>query len=171
MARHRSFVVAAGFVVAGAFLVPPAAKAADTLVADLNGRAIPVEHVGRYNCHDFDYPTLHCFHSERELEASIADRSSGSLEVLAVTGITYVQVWEHQSYSGNTAYLSNDYGDLGSIGWNDKITSFAAKNSQSGAFYEHNWYSGFIYSFCCNSSVSNVGSSYNDKFSSVRNLT
>jgi hypothetical protein len=78
-----------------------------------------------------------------------------------------VIVFDHESYGGPSAYLSQNYANLGVIGWNDRITSFKALNSQSGHFAEHANNGGAWYSFCCNQQVLNVGSAWNDKFSSV----
>jgi len=168
MRRTREIALA---LVSGALLLasPLPLRASEPIVADLDGRPIRTTEVGSHNCHDFEFPRIHCFETVDALDLSVARYGAGPLT--APAGVTYVRIWEHESYAGSSAYLSNNYADLGTIGWNDKITSFKSFNAQSGAFYEHNSYAGLVYSFCCNTSVWNVGGSYNDRFSSVRNLT
>ena len=151
-----------------------AATAASGPNADLGGRPLRLDEVGEFYCHDFAFPAIHCFRSEEELDRAVADWGAGPLAKGAsntLAGITYVHVWVDAGYYGNSAYLSQDYRSLGDIGWNDKISSLVVMNLQSGAFYEHNDFVGFVYHFCCGSAVTYVGDYYNDKFSSVKNLT
>lgn len=168
--RQRTVIVALGMVLSSiAFGAAPAV--ATDLVVDLEGRAIPSTQASVYDCHDLDYPKIHCFRTSAELDSALATRGVGPLATAATSGIAYIRVWEDASYQGNTILLSSPYPSLGAIGWNDKITSFQAQNSRHGEFYEHNNYAGFVYGFCCNSQVTNVGNFYNDKFSSVKDLT
>lgn len=143
---------------------------AETMRAELDGHPIALHDVGKWNCHDLDHPVIRCYRTEAALNKALANHGIGPLALVA-SGISYVRVWEDATFSGATAVFSINYASLGSIGWNDKITSLIAINSQHGEFYEHNTYGGLVYSFCCNVQVPNVGSTYNDLFSSVRNLT
>jgi hypothetical protein len=99
------------------------------------------------------------------LETSVASlqslRSPAALEA-----VNYVRIWEDAGQDGASMYLSQDYANLGSIYWNDRITSFKALNGESGVFHHDVGYE-TPYSFCCNQSVNKVGSTHNDKFSSV----
>lgn len=140
------------------------------MTAELDGRSIPLVDVGKWNCHDLDHPVIHCYRTANALDKALANRGVGPLAT-TTSGISYVRIWEDASYAGATAILSINYASLGSIGWNDKISSLMAINSQHGEFYEHDNYVGLVYSFCCNVQVANVGGTYNDKFSSVKNLT
>lgn len=63
-------------------------------------------------------------------------------------------------------HMSENYSLLSLIGWNDRISSYVAKNSMSGAFWTDWLYTGVRYNFCCNQQVGSLGS-YNDTFSSV----
>ncbi|OGO57652.1 MAG: hypothetical protein A2V85_02790 [Chloroflexi bacterium RBG_16_72_14] len=169
-ARSRWSLVVVGLVALGALAGwPPAVSGAD-IVADLDGRPIAPKQVGGYYCHDFEFPRIHCYLTEGELDAAVSALEADPLAA-AVTGITYVRVYVDGGYTGASAYLSQDYPDLGVIGWQDRISSFKALNSQSGRFHEHNSYLGFQYSFCCNTWVTYVGDAYNDRFSSVKNTT
>jgi hypothetical protein len=142
--------------------VPPAhAGAGGTeLRADLNGKEIELVEVANFYCHDFDFPRIHCFTSLEEL-------SSDSAVVRAVTATNYLAIFENMSYNGAAMYVSEDYTVLTWIGWNDRISSFKALNSQSGTFHTDWFYGGTRYNFCCNTQVSNLGS-FNDSFSSVK---
>ena len=162
-------------------IFPATAAAAEPAIrADLGGKPIPLVEVGSWYCHDFDFPLIHCFRSAAALDAAVsnlgyepltigaeASTSVGATSPSVVLAVSYVRVFVDANYSGNSAYFSVNYSNLGLIGWNDKISSFAALNSASGRFFEHNNYAGFVYGFCCNSQVSYVGNSYNDRFSSV----
>ncbi len=64
-------------------------------------------------------------------------------------------------------YLSQDYAQLSSIGWNDQISSFQSVNAGAGTFHHDVQMTGLAYPFCCGQIVDNVGSAHNDKFSSV----
>ncbi len=146
---------------------------AEILVAELEGMPIPATSAGDYFCHDFDYPVIHCFRTEAALEAAVstslssavAESSDGTLTIAAVS---YVRVWEYASYAGNNAYLSQDYSNLADIGWNDRISSYWALNSETGAFYTDGAYGGYIDYFCCNQKVASLDSTFDNRISSVR---
>jgi len=63
--------------------------------------------------------------------------------------------------------VSQDYAALSAIGWNDRISSFRGRNSETGQFWTDWFYGGTWYAFCCNTSVSNLGS-FNNTFSSIQ---
>ncbi len=130
------------------------------LTADLDGRPIDLVSVANYHCHDLDFPQIRCFRSEAALQAAVGP-------TLAATAISYVQIYENTAYGGGAMIVSEDYTVLALIGWNDRISSFKAVNSQAGSFYEDWFYGGSRYSFCCNQNVPGLGA-YNDTFSSVK---
>ncbi len=90
------------------------------------------------------------------------------------------QVWEDVGLSGRTTIfcansiynLSNEGDGLGWLqSWNDRISSFQTFNMSSTrrtCFWFDAGYKGGSYGVTGNSTVLNVGSYYNDKFSSVR---
>lgn len=163
--------VALGLAVAVALLVPPGVVAAAQppagIMADLAGRPIELASVARYHCHDFDYPRIHCFATAEELGAAVGPVVE-ALGPLTVTATNYVLIFEHSLYAGASMYVSQDYTVLAFIGWNDRISSFRALNGETGSFHWDWFYGGGTpYTFCCNQSVSSLGS-WNDAISSVR---
>jgi hypothetical protein len=157
-------ILAVGVVLALTSLAPASARSVPKLVAMLGGERIPTTQVGRYHCHDFDYPIIRCFRTAARVERAVDAKLSG---VSPAAGLNYVRVFEHVSYDGESMYISQNYPNLTSVGWNDRISSFKSVNLGSGMFREHSWYLGAGYGFCCNNWVSNVGGAYNDIFSSV----
>lgn len=137
-----------------------------TTYADLDGKPLALVEVGDHYCHDLDFPAIHCFTDPKALESEMesADSNSGA-SAAASTGI-YVTVYEYTTFQGSYMHMSQNYTCLACIGWNDRISSFAVKNSQSGNFYIDWFYGGTVYGFCCNQELSGLGS-YNNTFSSV----
>lgn len=132
------------------------------LRADLNGKTIPLIDVGRYHCHDFDYPRLHCFVRSSDLEVALAGP-------LSTTALDYVLVYEYASFAGASLYISSNYTVLATIGWNDRVSSFKGRNSISGRFWTDWFYGGTSFTFCCNQQYSSLGG-FDDTFSSVHRL-
>ena len=177
MARRLALLVALAALLASAG--PVAARDGPEIIADLEGRRIASSEVGEYHCHDLDFPRIHCFTSSAEVEAAVAalgvdpgpaPAGSASNDALAALATSYVRIFADANFAGSSAYLSVNYSNLGSIGWNDRISSFYGLSSARGEFREHVDYAGFTYGFCCNQQVSYVGDAYNDKFSSARRL-
>ena len=159
--------ISAVLVLAGTLLAPTPVTASE-IRADLEGLPIAATSVGKFHCHDLDFPRIHCYSSASALETAVDDAvGSAELPIDGVLAVSYVRIFESASFVGASAYLSQSYSDLRTIGWNDRISSFQALNSLSGRFFEHINYAGFVYSFCCNTQVSYVGDAYNDRFSSV----
>jgi hypothetical protein len=128
------------------------------LVAFVDGRPIPVSEVPRYYCDDFSYPVIRCSTRQVTVEARAL--------VVLTTGVDYVTIYDQATYFGTFMHVSQDYGSLLSIGWNDKISSFKGRNSESGRFWT-NWFNGGTsWSFCCNQNVGSLGN-YNNTFSSM----
>jgi hypothetical protein len=173
MNRKKLGVVLGLVLLLGATTAPALGGTAySPLRADLDGRPIKLADVGRWFCHDFDHPQLHCYSSATDLEQAVTDRSlpseSGGFTALAAHGPNdYVTIYSEPSYAGSYAHLSANYDQLFLIGWNDRISSFKARNSQAGKFYS-NWFgSGTVRSFCCNTNVAWMTSTYDNTFSSV----
>jgi hypothetical protein len=167
MFRRRSPLL---LTLVATLLLPPAVSAADPPVAvsaDLDGKAIALVSVSAYHCHDFDYPRIHCFSTPGGLEAAVAT-SPGTVGLLGTTAVNYVLIFENIWYGGAHMYVSQDYGALALLGWNDRISSFKAQNSETGSFHWDWLYGGGTpYTFCCNQNVSSLGT-WNDNISSVR---
>jgi hypothetical protein len=135
--------------------------------ADLVGKPIPAVEVGRYACHDLDFPLIHCYRSPDELDAALAARPArhAGAATLALAG--YVKVFPDRDLRGNPAVLTVRYDDLSVIGWNDRISSFQGLAGAGGKFFEHIYGSGRAYPFAAYQIVTYVGDPYNDTFSSV----
>ena len=165
-----------GFALALVVALPGVGSAGSPgrLEARLGGKPLPLSRVATLHCHDFDHPIIRCYRSpaalERAVRARLAPRSEGPGPA-ALVDLAYVRIFADAGYMGASAYLSASYDNLGVIGWNDRISSFRSVNLGVGAFFEHVDRGGDRYSFCCNTNVSNVGSAYNDSFSSVTGTT
>lgn len=173
--RSRTRTVALSLaIIAGLVFGSPAAAASSSVAdmrADLDGRPIKLVDVGNWFCHDFDFPQIHCFTSATRLEAavSVMRSSAGDRTTLAAAygPNDYVTIYSEPSYGGSYAHLSTNYDQLWVIGWNDRISSFKVRNNAQGRFYS-NWFAGgTVYSFCCNSTVPWMTSTYDNTFSSV----
>ena len=133
---------------------------AQELTATLDGRPIPLGDVAKYDCDDFSYPEIQCW-STRVLAESRATL------VTLLTSIEYVTVYDYSAFSGPFMNVSQDYSALALFGWNDRISSFKARNGETGTFFNDWFYGGAWYTFCCNTQVSNLGV-YSNTFSSIR---
>jgi hypothetical protein len=155
-----ALLVAATVVVSGSRSPVVAGDADDGVSATLDGKPIPVSEVSRYFCDDFSYPMIRCSRSEL-----VADLRATT--VLLLTGIDYVTIFDAPSYGGAWMNVSQDYGTLLTVGWNDKVSSFKGRNSETGRFWT-DWFSGGTsWSFCCNTQVPSLGA-YDNTFSSVQ---
>lgn len=144
-------------------IAPRPVKAADdtvTLSAYLDGKPIPLEDVSKYHCDDFSYPVIVC-------SVSTVVWSSRALAETLLTSVDYVTVYDAPIYSGASMNISQDYPVLAVIGWNDRISSFRARNGETGTFFVDWFYGGSQWSFCCNTQQSTLGG-YNNTFSSVQ---
>jgi hypothetical protein len=129
-------------------------------VAYLDGRAIPLADVGRYYCDDFDYPAIRC--SRSPLLPSVR----GTV-VSQLSSVTYVTIWDGSGFTGPFMNVSQDYASLLTIGWNDAVSSFKVRNSETGRFTSDWFYGGSSWWFCCNSTFSTLGA-WNNTFSAVQ---
>jgi hypothetical protein len=129
------------------------------MTADLDGVPIKLADVGKWYCHDFEYPAIHCFSQPQNLEQSQGFTA-------AATSTVYVTVYEFTTYQGAYMHMSQDYSLLGLIGWNDRISSLVVHNSAGGVFWTDWLYTGTRYPVCCFQQLGSLGS-FNDGFSSV----
>jgi hypothetical protein len=170
--RRLHIAVACALAIAtGSHIRSPVTAQEVHLRADLDGRPIQAERASAYYCHDFEYPQIHCFSSPEALEAfvdgDVPGLSGTSVVAATLSSSVYVTVYSGGSFSGTFAHLSQNYDALATIGWNDTISSYKARNGRSGTFYEH-WFSGGVAtSFCCNQLVPSLSASKNNTFSSV----
>lgn len=153
-----------------AAVAPATASAAGPVRAVLDGKPISLAEARSLSCHDFDYPVLTCFRTGPEMEAAAAAQASsgsgsGAAPLTAAT-TGYVVVFADGAYKGSERALSQDYTYLGTIGWNDVISSLKSYGA-TGHFFENAPTGGFEYFFYPTSAVSYVGDFYNDKFSAL----
>jgi hypothetical protein len=155
-----SFAMAA--LTAGVAGPPTAAAGPPGLVvtARLDGKLIPIAEVPTYYCDDFSFPVIQC-----SVDAGVIDGRLSAL--LSVTAVDYVTIYDQPLFAGAFMHVSQDYSVLAAIGWNDRISSFKGRNSETGAFNTDWFYGGTTWSFCCNSQVGSLNA-YNNTFSSVR---
>ena len=152
------------------------------ITADLEGAPIHAAAVGEHLCHDFDWPRIHCYRTAAALDAAVrshvrsdAEASSrqvrasvdASVEESTLLATKYVKIFQYSAYAGNLAYLSRDYLNLDDIGWGDKISSYVVYNSASGEFYVNPGYGGAIDYFCCNQSLANLTSLFDNQISAL----
>lgn len=174
MSRNRGAIVL-GLAIVLAGMTNDAAASSPSKnwpLAELDGRRIRAVDVGRWFCHDFDRPMIRCFSTAPALErdvaarsASVGSRNYGTLAALAQSD--YVTIYSEPSYSGSYAHLSGDYDQLWMIGWNDRISSYKGRNGQSGTFYGDWFGGGTVRTFCCNTAVPWMTSTYDNTFSSA----
>ena len=150
-----ALLTASGFVTASK---AGAAEADPEVSAYLDGRPISVSEVSKHYCDDFSFPVIQC--SSLALGAHVR-----SLLATAV-GVDYATIYDYPYYGGGFMHVSQDYTALLLVGWNDKISSFKGRNSESGRFWT-NWFGGgTLWGFCCNQNVGSLGQ-YNNTFSSM----
>jgi hypothetical protein len=127
--------------------------------ADLDGRPMKLADVGNWYCDDFSYPVIHCFSDPTRLQLRDA-------AILSATALVYVTIYDYTGFAGSFMQVSQDYTVLAGIGWNDRISSFKARNGLTGSFYTDWFYGGTGYYFCCYQQITSLGS-YDNTFSSV----
>jgi len=130
------------------------------LTATLDGRPLKLSSVADWYCDDFSYPAITCFSDP----SALATRDA---TLTATSSLEYVTIYDFTSYQGSFMHVSQDYTVLATIGWNDRISSFIARNSLEGDFFVDWFYGGDSLHFCCNSAVPSLGS-FDNSFSSVR---
>ncbi len=140
-----------------------AAEESPRIRADLEGRPIKASEIGSYYCHDFAFPEVHCFSTASELEAA----SASSLIAAAVGPGDYVTIYADPGFVGSYMHVSQNYDTLFWIGWNDRISSFKARNSARGTFWSDWNGTGNRTDFCCNQTVPGLSSAVDDTLTSV----
>ena len=160
-ARRIAVATAVAMLAAQALALPASAgETKSELSAYLDGRPIPLTDVSKYYCDDFGYPVIRCSASPLviDLRATI---------VALATSVDYVTIYDATNFAGPLMNVSQDYGTLMSVGWNDKISSFRARNSETGTFWTDWFNTGASWPFCCNTQQTGLGA-YNNTFSSIQ---
>lgn len=158
--RALAHATVATTLLLSAFAGPAAgSESADGIKAYLDGRPIPTSEVSRYYCDDFSYPIIQC----SRLPATTQLRAT---TMALVASADYVTIYDGAGYAGAYMHVSQDYGTLLTIGWNDKISSFKGRNSETGTFFTDWFNGGSSWPFCCNTQQPSLGG-YNNTFSSI----
>lgn len=153
--------------VVGVSAASPSRGTPSSIRAELGGRPVKPELIPSYYCHDFDYPVIHCYHSSAELEAAKAQRGSTDGFSASFTAADYVTIYDGTIWTGPYMDVSQNYDALFSIGWNDRISSYKARNSASGKFWTDWFAQGTGRTFCCNTQVSSLPAGLDNAFSSI----
>lgn len=134
----------------------------DNRRATLEGAALNLSQVASYNCHDLRSPVDTCFRR-------VVDRDRDIRRIEARDSLPYVKIFRDENYGGQSYIISESEPNLASVGWNDEITSFKSLNGGRPRFYQDASYGTPSWRWSAGAWVANVGSSANDKFSSVEN--
>ncbi len=148
---------------------PPPAAGREHAAAFLDGIQVMLAEASAHHCHDLNPDVLECFTSEVDRDSALASALAGqraNSRELAAASSGYVIVWADPSFAGASTVLSQDYANLTSIGWNDRISSYRVYTTYTGAFYDQAYYSGLTQFYCCFAQVGYVGNAYNNIFSS-----
>lgn len=173
LSRHFRRRIMPCVVLACAVLATPTAAASRSMRVMLDGQPSTIAEAGGFYCHDLARSELHCFRTEtardRSVDKVLAGRTAGgSLAPMGATSSGYVVAYAAISYGGNSVVLSQNYANLGSIGWDNIISSYKVFTSVTGKFFDNASYGGRYQPFCCYTNVSYVGDTLNDTFSSFR---
>jgi hypothetical protein len=160
-------VLVLGVVMLFAGILNPSSARAAGPYAVLDHGSIPLTTVHSYYCHDLEFPRISCFRTSSDLRADEATVTSSGVSILSATALPYVRIFQDASFTGPWTDLSQNYDNLGSIGWNDRISSIKSLNSTAGNFWTDAVHSGWLYSFAAGAWVYYVGDAWNDHFSSV----
>lgn len=169
----RAVVVSLALILLSA--LPQAASAGvPSLRADLDGAPIPLSSVSLYHCHDFAFPAIHCYQTEAGLDAAVATTLGMSTGALQASPLgwdiqNYVEFFDYPGFTGASIFLSADYANLSVIGWNDRVSSYAASYIR-GAVFVDAYYSGAGLLLCCNQIVPSLSSTFDNRISSAERI-
>lgn len=175
MGRHRSLAqVGMPLAMAALLVVSVASTAAAGSPAgspepraQLDGQAIALADVARFQCHDRDFPVIRCFNSSAERDRDMV-AVGPSAELVTLTH--YVTWYDGANYPEPPSFAAfGPIPDLTIYGWNDKISSFRTYNGGHPRWWQDVSNKGAAWDWGT-SWISYVGDAANDKFSSVERL-
>ena len=76
-------------------------------------------------------------------------------------------VCDGANFGGSFMNVSQDYSVLALIGWNDRISSFKARNSETGTFYTDWFYGGTVWALLLQHAGWRAWARFNNTFSSI----
>lgn len=179
-------------LICGAPLAHAAATSTDSV--DRDGRVVTATYKGQpidpslashYFCHTRDYPVVRCFASQAEVDndlglveptapgeagmtQSSADETVGGVAPDFPPGVAYTIAYWDSNYGGTALTVYGALWSLGTLGWNDSISSIKSVNCGVPRYYVDANYGGAYWQNGCDSWSPNLAS-YNDTFSSVLN--
>lgn len=150
---------------------------ASAIQGEVDGHPIAVTEVPRFHCHDLASPVIRCFTTAAARDAdeaavvrALALGGTHTTGATAVTSTPYVRWYLDADYGGPSFDAFLPYRDLGTIGWNDKISSFTTYAGGHARWWRDIGFAGASWDWGAGVSVPNVGSAANDQFSSVGRL-
>jgi hypothetical protein len=154
------------------------------VTADYEGQPIDPSLASHYFCHTRDYPVVHCFASQAEVDQDlgIAEPTAAGAAGLGSSaassgagvspdwpgGLAYTIAYWDINYGGSSLTIYGAIPYFGVIGWNDNISSFKSVNCGLPRYYVDSEYSGTYWQNGCNTWSPNLYD-WNDTFSSVIN--
>ena len=166
---RRAVSMFAAIVLVLSFAGPSLADEGDNspiVTADLAGKPIPVGAIPTYNCHDLEFPRIHCFETTRDLQLSM----SATQRLMGTEGVTatnYAVIYDDVSLHGASLHISQDYDTLAVVAWNDRIRSYKGLNSARGIFYIDWFATGSSMTFCCNVQDISLPAAFDRQITSV----
>lgn len=136
--------------------------------ASLQGASIPLREVGQHHCHNAKGLMISCFATSRARDRDLG-RQRQAIAANSMS-VAYVTVYEHSYYGGASLTIFDPISHLGTLGWNDAISSFKSLNGQRPKWWPDTFYAGLPWQWAAGAWVSYVGNAANDRFSSVKNV-
>jgi hypothetical protein len=151
------------------------------LSAFLDGQRIPLVDVSLYHCHDIEAPIIRCFRTAAERDDELVQdlRSTGSVgttsdlslaSILSSQSVNYVLWYAAIDYGGTSMFTSGAISNLGTLGWDNMISSFKSTNGGRPKWWDGTGYTLIAWQWSASAWVAYVGDDANDKFSSVQNV-
>ncbi len=135
--------------------------------AQLEGRAIALGDVARFQCHDRDFPVIRCFTSAAERDRDMVVLGLSGELVSATHYVTWYDGANYPEPPSFAAYWTEP--DLTGFGWNDKISSFRTYNGGHPRWWQDVGNTGSAWDWGTVSKAY-VGDAANDQFSGVERL-
>jgi hypothetical protein len=157
----------------------------DGLTVIYHDQGIDPREASHHFCHTRDYPVVRCFDSQLEVDADLvwiepqepgdpgspadaaeSSRSSGEMSP-DFSGAYTIAYWDI-NYGGTALTLYSDIPNLGTLGWNDSISSIKSVNCGVPRYWADAGYGGLYWQNGCDAWSPSL-SGANDTFSSVAN--
>lgn len=166
---RRLFLVAAAVLTAAATISPPVTDAATGMLrATFRGERIALREVRQHHCHKTRHAVIRCFATSAQRDQDLDGRRLSL--VAGASSVAYVTFFEHAYYGGSSLTVADEIPHLGTLGWNDAISSFKTLNGRRPKWWSDTYYGGLAWQWSAGAWVSYVGDGANDRFSSVKHV-